>query len=96
MSRKSKDSTPVKAKLTVVQLQDKLEKQEEVIRQLQEDASNKNSIKMLEKKVVNLEGQIILNKSLDFVRARVTEELKSQLVDLQQYTREDIRLLLLE
>ena len=33
-----------------------------------------------------MEGQII-NKSLDFVRERVTEELKAQLVDLQQYTR---------
>ena len=34
-----------------------------------------------------MEGQIIINKSLDFVRERVTEELKAQLVDLQQYTR---------
>ena len=37
--------------------------------------------------MVELEGQILINKSLDFVRERVTDELKSQLVDLQQYSR---------
>ena len=86
MSRKS--STSVKVKLTIAQLQEKLEKQEEVIRQLKGDASHKvRSIQILEKKVSELEGQLLINKWLDFVRERVTDELKSQLVDLQQYSR---------
>ena len=52
MSRKS--STPVKVKLTKAQLQEKLEKQEEVIRQLQDDASYKGrNIPKLEKRWQN-------------------------------------------
>ena len=42
---------------------------------------------MMEEKLLRLEGQNISNNSLNFVRDRVTEELQSQLVNLQQYTR---------
>ena len=72
----------------MAQLQQKLEKQNDLVTQLQNEVSyNSRTIQILEKKVAELEGQIITNKSLDFVRERVTEELKAQLVDLQQYTR---------
>ena len=72
----------------MAQLQQKLEKQDDLITQLQNEVShNSRTIQTLEKKVAKLEGEIIINKSLDFVKERVTEELKAQLVDLQQYTR---------
>ena len=72
----------------MAQLQQKLEKQDDLISQIQNEVLyNSRTIQTLEKKVAELDGQIIINKSLDFVRERVTEELKAQLVDLQQYTR---------
>ena len=84
----TRKSTPVKTKLSLAQLQEKVEKQDEEIKKLQEDALNKNNtIKMMEEKLLRLEGQNISNNSLNFVRDRVTEELQSQLVNLQQYTR---------
>ena len=70
----------------MAQLQKKVEKQDEVIIKLQEDALNiNNPIEMMEEKLLKLEGQNMLNKSLNFVRNRVTEELQSQLVNLQHY-----------
>ena len=84
MSRKS-STTPVKVKLSMAQLQQKLEKQDDLISQLQNEVSyNSRIIQTLEKKVAELKGQIIINKSLDFLRERVTEELEAQLVDLQK------------
>ena len=74
--------------MSVAQLQEVIEKQDLVIKQLQEDAVNKeNTIRLLETKINKLEGQMNANMSLHFVRERVTEELKSQLDNLQQYTR---------
>ena len=64
-----------------------MEKQEEVIRQLQDDASCKGRTTQTLENVAELEGHILINISLDFVRERVTDELKSHLVDLQQYSR---------
>lgn len=88
MTKKNTNTTPVKAKLTVAQLQEIVEKQEDIINKLNEDATAKNEkMKELEKKIYLLEGKIDKNTSLNFVRERVTDELKSQLTDLQQYTR---------
>ena len=59
--------------MSLAQLQEKVEKQDEEIKKLQEDALNKNNtIKMMEEKLLRLEGQNISNNSLNFVRDRVT------------------------
>ena len=80
--------TPVKTKMTMAQLQEKLELQEKLIIDLKEDAEKKDLlINKLETKINKLESEIAINKSLQFVRERVSDELRSQLIDLQQYTR---------
>ena len=83
----SASPTP-KKKLTIAQLQEKLEAQEETINKLQEELCRKDEkITKLESKISKLEGQVAINTSIQFVRDRVTEELKNQMVNLQQYTR---------
>ena len=77
-----------KKKLTTAQLQEKLEVQEEMINKLMENITGKDDkISKLESKVSKLEGQVAIQTSIQFVRDRVTEELKLQLENLQQYTR---------
>ena len=90
MTRKSTPSSPAttKTKMSIAQLQEIVEKQELVIQKLTDDADRKNAvIKAMEKKLNKLEGQISAESSLRYVRERVTDELKQQLVNLQQYTR---------
>ena len=78
----------LKKKLTTAQLQEKLEVQEEMINKLMENITGKDDkISKLESKVSKLEGQVAIQTSIQFVRDRVTEELKLQLENLQQYTR---------
>ena len=80
--------SPVKTKLTLSQLQEKVEQQGKLINQLRGDAVNKDvTIKSLELMIHKLEGKVAFNSSLLFVRDRIANELKSQLNDLQQYTR---------
>ena len=74
--------------MTMAQLQEVVESQEIMIQKLKEDAEVKDLlIKSLEGKMANIQGQVSANLSLQFVRDRVTDELKQQLVNLQQYTR---------
>lgn len=69
-------------------LQEKLEKQEDLIAKLREDAAKKDTaINLLETKVLKMEGLMALNSSLHFVRERVVHELQKQVTNLQQYTR---------
>ena len=66
-----------KKKLTTAQLQEKLEVQEEMINKLMENITGKDDkISKLESKVSKLEGQVAIQTSIQFVRDRVTEELK--------------------
>ena len=90
MTRKSTPTSPavVVKKMSLAQLQEIVESQELMIKKLKEDAEAKDIlIKSLEGKIVNLQGQVSANLSLQYVRDRVTDELKEQLVNLQQYTR---------
>ena len=81
-------TTPVKRKLSVAQLQEIVEKQELIINELKNDSiSKKNQMTVLENKLTIIEGKLTFSQSLNYVRDRVTEELHSQLVNLQQYTR---------
>ena len=81
-------SPAAKTKLSLAQLQEIIEKQSVAIRQLKEDADRKdNVIQSLENKLLYLESEMCKNNSLLLVRERVTEELRDQLVNLQQYTR---------
>ena len=83
-----KPSTPVKCKMTVAQLQEMVEKQAEALELLKVKLNVKEGqIMKLEKKVQDLEGHHMLNTSLREVQKRVSEELRSQLTDLPQYTR---------
>ena len=80
--------SPAKVKLSIASLQEKLERQEEVIEKLRDDASKKQvTINLLETKVSKLEGLVAFNTSLQFVRERVVDELQKQVTNLQQYTR---------
>ena len=75
-------------KMSLAQLQEVIEKQSMAIKQLKEDAANKdNVIKSLEKKLIHLESEMCKSNSLLLIRERVTDELKEQLVNLQQYSR---------
>ena len=77
-----------KTKMSLAQLQEIIEKQSVAIKQLKEDADRKdNVIKTLQNKLLYLESEMCKNNSLLLVRERVTEELRDQLVNLQQYTR---------
>ena len=90
MARKSTPTSPAttKVKMTIAQLQEVVEKQEIVIQKLTDDAIRKDElIKTMEEKLAKLEGQISIESSLRYVRDRVTDELKQQLTNLQQYTR---------
>ena len=90
MARKSTPTSPAttKVKMTIAQLQEIVEKQEIVIQKLTDDAIRKDElIKTMEEKLAKLEGQISIESSLRYVRDRVTDELKQQLTNLQQYTR---------
>ena len=92
MTRKSQTApsptSVVKTKLTIAQLQEMVEKQDLIIQKLSDDAERKTDlIQSLEEKINKLEGQISIESSLRFVRERVTDELKQQLINLQQYTR---------
>ena len=53
-----------------------------MIKKLKEEA-NDILIKSLEGKILNLQGQVSANLSLQYVRDRVTDELKEQFVNLQ-------------
>lgn len=80
--------TPVKQKLTVAQLQEIVEKQAAHIEILEKSIESRDEkIKELGERMRKIEGEQMAQKSLDFVRDRVTEELKFQLTELQQYTR---------
>ena len=85
--KKASQSTPVKSKMTVAQLQKKIAKQEE-IKSLKASLDEKDhQIYTIEKKIATNEGRLTFSESLQFVRERVTDELQQQLTELQQYTR---------
>ena len=87
-SSQSSFNTPVNVKLNMAQLQEKLEKQEAVIKLLSEENLKKdNLISDLCKKVTEMQRSMIFNESLRIVQDRVNDELRKQLTDLQQYTR---------
>ena len=67
-------SSPVVKKMTVAQSKEIVEKQDVIIKTLQQhSAYRENMTKVLEEKVTHLKGRICRDKSLHFVRDRVTE-----------------------
>ena len=81
-------NTPAKAKLTIAQLQEKFENQEEEIKRLRDLVLEKDlKIQSIERKVIRLEFDIIKLNSLQHIKTRVIDQLKSEVTNLQQYSR---------